>query len=50
MHEILAIAFILALTTCYPVHAERLQGPETNKIWVDGEVIASSPMETKSLN
>ena len=50
MHKILATTFILTLTTCYPVHADRLQSLEINKIWVDGEVIASSPMETKSLN
>ena len=39
MHKILATAFILALTACYPVHAERITGKDALEVWENGEII-----------
>ena len=50
MHKILATAFILALTTCYPVHAEALKkepngfynAQTSERIVLEGKILASN--------
>ena len=51
MLKILATAFIMALTTCYPVHAnmETFAGAKTNDIWKDGEILASGTTDSELL-
>ena len=41
MHKILTTAFIIALTTCFPIHATTFKDKDTNKIWSNGDVIVS---------
>jgi len=48
MYKILAAAFILVLSTCHPVHAEKITGSDAMKIWKDGEVQAREGV-TKAL-
>ena len=42
MHKILAAAFILALTACYPVHAEKYTVDDLIKIITKGKILASN--------
>ena len=43
MHIILKtiLACLIAVTTCYPIYAEMLQGTATDKIWMEGTIIKS---------
>ena len=41
MYKILAAAFILTLTTCYPVHAIMSTGKTAERLLVEGHIINS---------
>jgi hypothetical protein len=48
MHKVLSAAVIIALTSCYPVHGEKVTGSDAMEIWKDGEVQAREGV-TKAL-